>query len=362
LSVNQHGRELVVSCRDDGQGLDTPALRRALTDRGNPEAAGLDRETLLGMLTTGGVSTKDSADAISGRGVGLDVVREAAQQLDGSVRLFDGGPGFVVEIRLPLAAAAIEGLVVSVNDSTVVVPLSAVVATCRIAEVERHAGGEAIAYGEELLPLLRVVGAQAQPRCAVIVRNNAGAYALGCDRLHGVQTVIVRPLPRLVPAQVPVLGASLSAASVPRLVLDPERLSAFVRPRSGSSPVPHAPAPVLVIDDSLTTRILEQSILESAGYAVELATCAEQGLEKARASAYSLFLVDVEMPGMSGFEFVAATRADPDLCKIPAVLVSSRSGEDDFERGRRAGASGYIVKDRFDQRELLRLIEELLDT
>jgi CheY-like chemotaxis protein len=68
------------------------------------------------------------------------------------------------------------------------------------------------------------------------------------------------------------------------------------------------------------------------------------------------------MPGMSGFEFVAATRADPDLCKIPAVLVSSRSGEDDFERGRRAGASGYIVKDRFDQRELLRLIEELLGT
>src|SRR5690606_4315154 len=119
--------------------------------------------------------------------------------------------------------------------------------------------------------------------------------------------------------------------------------------------------PILVIDDSLTTRMLEQSILESAGYEVDLAVSAEHGLEKARARHYALFLVDVEMPGMDGFEFVTLTRADPELRKTPAILVTSRNEPEDFERGTKAGASDYIVKGEFDQNRLLATIERLLE-
>jgi len=117
---------------------------------------------------------------------------------------------------------------------------------------------------------------------------------------------------------------------------------------------------VLVVDDSLTTRMLEQSILESAGYRVTLACSAEEGLEKARQGRFGLFLVDVEMPGMDGFSFVEHTQRDPLLQKIPAVLVSSRDAPEDFARGKAAGARGYIVKGRFDQRELLGLIGKLM--
>jgi two-component system chemotaxis sensor kinase CheA len=116
----------------------------------------------------------------------------------------------------------------------------------------------------------------------------------------------------------------------------------------------------LVIDDSLTTRMLEQSILESAGYQVDLATSAEEGLVQARRRTYQLFLVDVEMPGMDGFTFVERTRADPTLRNTPAILVTSRNSPEDKHRGADAGAHAYVVKGEFDQVELLETIRKLV--
>jgi two-component system chemotaxis sensor kinase CheA len=106
--------------------------------------------------------------------------------------------------------------------------------------------------------------------------------------------------------------------------------------------------------------MLEQSILESAGYDVETATSAEEGLLKARARAHCLFLVDVEMPGMSGFDFVERTRADAELRGTPAILVSSLNAPADLRRGEQAGARAYIVKGEFDQGHLLRTIERVI--
>jgi two-component system chemotaxis sensor kinase CheA len=117
---------------------------------------------------------------------------------------------------------------------------------------------------------------------------------------------------------------------------------------------------VLVIDDSLTTRMLEQSILESAGYEVDLAVSAEEALEIARRKRYALFLVDVEMPGLDGFGFVERARADPALHDIPSVLVTSRAAPEDRQRGRDVGARGYIAKGEFDQAELLAMIRPLI--
>ena len=106
--------------------------------------------------------------------------------------------------------------------------------------------------------------------------------------------------------------------------------------------------------------MMEQSILESAGYEVELAVSAENALQKAQERRYSLFIVDVEMPGMNGFEFLEQARLDPVLRDIPAILVTSRGNPEDKRRGREVGAKGYIVKSEFDQRVLIRIIEELL--
>jgi two-component system chemotaxis sensor kinase CheA len=118
--------------------------------------------------------------------------------------------------------------------------------------------------------------------------------------------------------------------------------------------------PVLVIDDSLTTRMLEHSILRSAGYEVDLACSGEEGLQKASARRYGLYIVDVEMPGMNGFEFTARTRADVGQRATPVILVTSLASDADKKRGLDAGASGYIVKGEFDQRRFLQLVDELV--
>jgi two-component system chemotaxis sensor kinase CheA len=117
--------------------------------------------------------------------------------------------------------------------------------------------------------------------------------------------------------------------------------------------------PILVIDDSLTTRMLEQSILESAGYETDLATSGEEGLVKARKRRYGLFVVDVEMPGMDGFQFIEAARKDPELRDIPSIMVTSRGDVQDKRRGKEVGARAYIVKSEFDQAELLEAIRRL---
>jgi two-component system chemotaxis sensor kinase CheA len=158
-----------------------------------------------------------------------------------------------------------------------------------------------------------------------------------------------------------VAGGTLDAEGNPQLVLDPAGLVEAargnrVRPTSSGWA---ARPPILIIDDSLTTRMLEQSILESAGHQVELATSAEEALEKARARRYSLFLVDVEMPGMNGFEFIARAREDPALRDIPAILVTSRNSAEDKRRGEQAGAQAYIFKGEFDQGYLLQTIRQL---
>ena len=147
-----------------------------------------------------------------------------------------------------------------------------------------------------------------------------------------------------------------------RAVLDPEGLVEEARLLGGSpAPAPAAvPPTLLVVDDSLTTRMLEQSILETAGYRVDLASSGEEGLAKARQGRYGLILVDVEMPGMSGFEFVEQLQADPALRDTPAILVSSRNAPEDLRRGRAAGAKDYMVKGEFDQARLLGRIRELL--
>src|SRR6185437_4332338 len=145
----------------------------------------------------------------------------------------------------------------------------------------------------------------------------------------------------------------------PRLVLDPERFDARQHRRALTAPA-HERKPILIVDDSLTTRMLECSILESAGYTVEMAASAEEGLEMAGRQSYALFLVDVEMPGMDGFAFVARTRADPQLGQTPCILVSSRNASEDFARGRETGAADYIVKGEFDQARFLLRVAELV--
>jgi two-component system chemotaxis sensor kinase CheA len=307
---------------------------------------------------------------ISGRGVGLDVVRSVAERLGGTTRLETrAGAGTTLELVVPLSLVAVDSLVIEAGDAMATLPLDAVKATLRTQPTATGRGGAAalVHEGEVLpfLPLARALRRSAPPSTGVwttvIVDSGGERAAIGVDRLLGGARVVLRPLPRLAPADPLIAGASLDDAGVPQLALDPSGLVAAAQ-RAASEPATAAPArlPILVVDDSLTTRMLEQSILEAAGWDVDLAVSGEEGLEVARARPHALILVDVEMPGIDGFTFVEQVRADPRLAQTPAILVTSRNAPEDRRRGREAGAQGYVVKSDFDQNQLCALIDRLV--
>jgi two-component system, chemotaxis family, sensor kinase CheA len=369
LDIGRRGDRIVFTCRDDGAGIDLEAVRRAALRRGVDArgVAQLGAQELTTLLLQGGISTAEGVTEISGRGIGLDVVCASIARLGGSVAVkTEAGRGTEFELAVPLALASVEALVVEAAGTVASVPLEAVRGARLVGreDISHAVGGATILYEDTAIPFLwlsRVfTGAGSPPdyKWPVIVIGGPGAMAaIGANRLLGTARVVARPLPSLALAAPVVAGASLDAEGNPQLVLSPGALIAEARRHDSieAEPVAQRHA-ILIIDDSLTTRMLEQSILESAGYEVDLAVSAEEALEIARHRRYALFLVDVEMPGMDGFTFIERTRGDPVLRDVPAILVTSRMAPDDRRRGAEVGACGYIVKGEFDQAELLATI------
>ncbi|AXE32163.1 hybrid sensor histidine kinase/response regulator [Chromobacterium phragmitis] len=370
LEVSRRGYMAWFRLKDDGRGVDLAALRAALAKRGQPAPA--DDAALLARLLEGGVSTSGVVTELSGRGIGMDVVRAAMAKLGGKAHVSSDASGATFELCVPLSLAALDVLLVEADNQIMALPLDAVQGTLRVSpeHVVHSADGGGIVYEGQMLPLLplaiggaeRAAARPLSPRAmtAVVVRSQGRLLALSIARLGGVDSVVLRALPPLAATDPMVLGLYLDMEGEPRMVLDPEELGRALARRGGAGEAAPPRPPILIVDDSLTTRMLESSILESAGYQVELAASAEEGLELARQNRYALFLVDVEMPGMDGFGFITEVRADPQLSDIPALLVTSLDTAEHKRRGSDAGANGYIVKNEFDQAAFLGRIGELV--
>ncbi|HVJ53729.1 MAG TPA: response regulator [Aliidongia sp.] len=375
VTISQRGRRILFECRDDGAGLDLDAIRRIAGERGlaGAEAARLGPERLVELLLRGGITTAREVTEMSGRGVGLDIVRAALERLGGEIGVeTEPGIGTRFTLSVPRTLAAMEVLVVEPDETGigVALPLDFVRATLRIGaeEITPASPGTAILFGDRAIPFIALStaleGARRPSRhswTVIVLAGPDGLAAVGVERLRGTGTLVVRPLPAELPATSTVTGIALDAEGNPQLVLDANGIIAAARRGDSPPEVPSARRPILVIDDSMTTRMLEQSILESAGYEVDVALSGEEALEIARRKRYALFLVDVEMPGIDGFTFIERIRADPALHRIPAILVTSRASPEDLQRGRDVGAQGHIAKSEFDQVKLLDLIRPLVE-
>ncbi|MBA3707254.1 MAG: response regulator [Planctomycetes bacterium] len=381
IDVERSGSDIVFRCADDGRGIDREGVRRragpALRSGQVPASPSMDDGELLDLLLGSGISTASTVTQQSGRGVGMDIVRDACSELGGRSSLRTSTKGTTFLLTVPVSLSSIEALVVIVAGSTLAFPLSAVSGMLRIprAEIVGSEGGETILHAGRSLPLYRLnrtfsqSGDAGVPEdtggsiSAVVLTSRIGTMAYAVEQVLGGSRIILRPVPRLAPVASFITGVAIDADGRLQYALDPSLLAESVGASSGAKPDPGIAAlrnPVLIIDDSLTTRMLEQSILRSAGYLVETASSAEEGMEKAKGRVFALFLVDVEMPGMGGLEFVRKVRADPSLSHIPAILVTSCGEAADRTRGFEAGAKAYIVKGEFDQRALLRHIHDLI--
>lgn len=375
VNVSRRGSKILFECRDDGRGIDLEAVRSAAVERGLPTRIANDytAEDLVRMLLRGGISTSAAVTDVSGRGVGLDIVREALERLGGEVSVrIDPGRGTTFDLVVPKSITSIAALLVEPDRESpvVAIPLDGIRKILRLGEgdIARVSAGASILYEQNAIPFLPLAAAldgarwsDRRTRTALVIEGTGGMAALGVERLVGTARTVVRPLPEHLAASPIVAGAALDGEGHPQLIFDADGLvaAAYGVRIAELDPVPPK-RPVLVVDDSLTTRMLEKSILESAGYDVDVASSGEEALDIARSKPFSLILCDVEMPGIDGFTFVERIRADISLRDVPAILVTSRSAAEDRQRGRDVGAQGYIVKSEFNQAELLAMIRPMM--
>lgn len=383
VAASVSGDSIRVTVEDDGAGLDVPGIRASLERLGRTIPAGDD--AAVAALFEGGVTTRTEATAISGRGVGLDLVRAAVERIHGTVRVkWTKGSGTTFTLQSPLTLATIRALLVKVGTETVALPTTHVERVRRISpgDLRRAEGKDVLAAGNgaatppvRVVSLARLLGPPLSERpldrnsSGVVLQAQGRRLAVIVDELVVEQLVIVRrldgaraSLPHLSGVAILTGGRIALVANVAALLakgLDtPSGVTTAADSESAES---KKRLRVLVVDDSITTRMLEQSVLEAAGYEVRTAVDGANAWEMLSENEWDLVVSDVDMPRMDGFSLCAAIRGSSRLARTRVVLVTAMEKEEHRARGLEVGADAYIGKSSFDQRALLDTIQQLFD-
>jgi len=385
IAAQQEGDCVTVQVRDDGAGIDPQkVLRRALEQRvvDSVEAQTMSPEAAMYLVFEPGFSTREVASDVSGRGVGMDVVRKEIEDLKGEVTLSSQvGQGTTVSIRLPLTLAVIPTLLVECAGQKYALPSSSVKKVIEIEPDEIHSveGREAIVSDGKTVPLvsmkdvLRVQGEAASPGrgklAVVIIAHAQDQIGFLVDSIAGEQRLVVKNLAgNLGQIDNVAGGASLGTGEVVIILHLPDLIASAKAspPRKLVEELAKRLTPVerrgkvLVVEDSLTTRELQRSILEAAGYEVEVAVDGLDGLRKVSDGEYDLVITDIAMPRMDGFEMVQRIKRDPRRKAVPVIIVTSRASEADKKRGMAVGADQFIIKSQFDQSSFLEMVSKFV--
>lgn len=369
-----------IEVSDDGAGLNLGTIGRLAVERGVVSADQLTRMSsteIAEIIFHAGFSTAAVVNHLSGRGVGLDIVRKSISELGGFIRIADpalGGTTFRLEV--PATVVSTKALLVRTARSFYAIPTSYVARAFRVAtsDVQIVDGIAAVtgADGEPLqlrwLSVLMQEPRQTDPARLLVVAISDGSSRVGLvvDEVAGEVESVAKAPPWNIPRIPGIAGAMLLGMGTLAIVIDVPRLLESARRRHGerTETVQVAEAVtkkrVLVVDDSLTSRTLARNILVAAGYEVETANDGAIGWETLQANSYDLVISDVQMPRMDGFELTQRIRAHSKLKTTPVILVTSMDRPADVARGSAVGADEYIVKGRFDQRKLLEAVARLL--
>ena len=364
LRAEQRGGTVEIVVSDDGRGVSKQILAQAKKDG-----------SLANVLARAGFSTAEKVTDLSGRGVGLDAVKQHVESFGGTVEAFsEPGQGTQIVLVLPLALALLEVLLVERGGQAFGVPLAAVEEAIAVEDALKLEGRSALELRGRTVPLAdlaALLGGDApaleERAPAIVVTSGGRRVAAWCDRLLGQEEIVVKPLGPLLASVQGYLGGAILGDGRIALLLDPIALTRTKpRGRKRRAPAEAVAAAVrlapkiLVVEDSYTVRELQRSILEAAGYRVETARDGKEGLDRVSTDEeIALVITDLEMPEMDGIEMTKAIRARTDRASLPVVVVTSRAGEDDVRRGVEAGADAYIVKQAFDQQALLDIVERL---
>jgi len=369
--------------RDDGAGVDLDRLKAQAIERGlvsGEDAERLDADAILQFVFRSGVSTSPLITNVSGRGLGLAIVRDKIERLGGSVHIVSqAGAGTGFHIVLPVSVSTLRGVLVEAAGRRFIVPSSNIdrVVRCSTESIRSVKNRETVAIDGNTLSLLQlhaVLGLSGPDQAVspdghvlvAVLTNGSMRTAFRVDTVLEEMDVLVKPLGPQLQRVRNVAGASVLGTGEVVPVLNVQDLlkapfdAPATRPAASVKPVSKRRMHVLVAEDSITSRALLKNILESAGYAVTTAVDGIDAFTLLKTGQFDLVVSDVDMPRMSGFDLIAKMRADAALGDIPAVLVTTLDSREHRERGVDVGANAYIVKSSFDQSDLLEVVRRLI--
>jgi two-component system chemotaxis sensor kinase CheA len=384
LSARYEGGFVRLVLRDDGGGIDPEQIRRVAVERrllAPDEARQLSDEEAIYLILRPGFSTREFITDVSGRGVGMDVVKANVDRVKGNLVIHSiPGKGTEMILLLPLTLAVVTSLLVDCEGEVYAIPLHYVSEILRLAEkdVLTEGGREVVRVRGNTLPLFALREILGHPRqkaapkriAALVLNFREQQLACLVSKSLGVQELVVKGMGKQLKSVEFFSGATILGDGAPALILSvPDLFNASLagrgsrlRQETEGARAPTRKGRILVVDDSITTRTMEKNILETHGYEVTIAISGPDALNKIAGVDFEFDLVvsDVEMPGMSGFELTRKLREMERTRETPVIIVSSRASDADKRQGIEAGAQAYIVKGSFDQGTLLSTVETLI--
>lgn len=379
-------RKLEILITDDGMGIDVNKVKESAVSAGvilQEDADSLSEYEVMSLIFRSGVSTTPVITDISGRGLGLAIVREKIEKLNGSIILESHiNKGTTFRIILPVTIATFRGINVSVSDQIFVIPLINVEQVIRVkrGDIKTVENKETITLDNRPLSFVWLSGVleftnikrktEGSEFIPVLILNGMDRrIAFGVDEILKEDEFFVKGLGRQLLRVRNIEGAALSGSGKPVPVLNVTDLirsvlkGSYVPPElmaSEDEDVKLGKGSILVVEDSITSRILLKNILETAGYSVKTAVDGIDAITTLKTEGFDLIVSDIEMPRMDGFDLTAKIRGDKKFDELPIVLVTALEKREDRERGIEVGANAYIVKSSFDQGNLLEVIRRLI--
>lgn len=383
VSLAQEGNEIILSMADDGKGLDAGRIRARAEQIGllQPGQA-IEDQALFDFIFQPGFSTAEELTQVSGRGVGMDVVKTEVAALGGRIEIqSEPGQGTTFRLYLPLTLAVTQTLLIRAGAQLYAVPATMIEQVQELKEKSLTALREKGAaewqgnrYPLHFLPHL-LGDAEAMPEArrrywVLLLRSGSQRIALQIDELKGNQEVVVKNIGAQLARVVGIAGATVLADGQVVLILNPVALASRQPAASVQSAVPVAVAPepsvtavptVMVVDDSLTVRKITSRLLNREGYEVVLAKDGVDALEQLIEVMPDVILSDIEMPRMDGFDLLRNIRSDERLKHLPVIMITSRTADKHRNYAIEIGASHYLGKP-YDEEELLRLVAGYVQT
>ena len=397
LKAFKEGDNIIIEVGDDGYGLNIERIRESIAEKGLRSMAEIEQmpdDEVIQFIFAPGFSTKKNVSQVSGRGVGMDVVKTNIAKLGGSIEIkTEAGKGTKFSIKLPLTLVIYSALLLKCGEQEFAISLASVEETARIPMNHIHNVGrqEVIKLRDQVLPVRKLntilhynhdySASQYQYVPIVVVRSAEQTLALIVDELIGRETIVIKPLGEYLKKVKLFSGATISGGGKVRLILDIptiierelslktsggvtsarlELTETLEEEASPGHPASNTPPELLLIDDSISIRKVIGMLLSNAGYEVDVAVDGVEAIEKIGIKTYDVIITDLEMPRMHGYELIAEVRSSGFPTKdIPIIVLTSRAGDKHYAKAKELGADDYIVKP-VDEETLLQSVRNML--